>query len=285
MGLASSLFAIGVSALATSGTAVKQVNIIGLDDRVEIEKISALDPGEIEMLYSNIGQISCQFEGRGAAATAILVEGRYIVANAHAMISDGQLSSNCTFVLKRHAGLPIRIAMNAVMLGTREPQVKGNGTNDWAIAPLANPIETKQKLAFSYTAPVEGDSLVLVTAVNNAEGLDGTKLIGRSCGVRDTLPPAGKDQTAFTNDCDSVAGDSGGAYFIRKGGKLSVAGIHVMGGFRARDGMPYNGDAGKLSASGALALDGPLGAAIASLSVNPPNAMPVDGREQKAVRR
>jgi hypothetical protein len=282
MGLASSLFAIGVSALATSGTAVKQVNIIGLDDRVEIEEISALDPGEIEMLYSNIGQISCQFEGRGAAATALLVEGRYIVANAHAMISDGQLSSNCIFALKRHAGLPNRIAMNAVMLGTREPHVKGN---DWAIAPLANPIETKLKLAFSHSAPVEGDSLVLVTAVNNTEGLDGTKLIGRRCRVRDTLPPAGKDQTAFTNDCDSVAGDSGGAYFIRKGGKLNVAGLHVMGGFRTRDGMPYNGDAGKLSASGALALDGPLGAAIASLSVNPPNAMPVDGREQKAVRR
>ncbi|MEO8318994.1 MAG: trypsin-like peptidase domain-containing protein [Bradyrhizobium sp.] len=266
MSMASSLFAIGVSGLTMSGTALQQVNIIGPDDRAEIEKFSALDPDEVEMLYANIGQISCYFDKRGAAATAILVEGRYIVTNAHAMIHDGHVSSNCTFALKRQAGPPIRVATNAVTLGTREPHVKGNGTNDWAIARLAKPIQTKQKLAFSYSAPVVGDSLVLVTAVNNAERLDGTKLIGRRCGVRDSLPPAGKDQTAFTNDCDAVAGDSGGAYFIRKGGKLNVAGLHVMGGFRTRDGMPYNGDADKLSASGALALDGPLGAAIANLT-------------------
>jgi hypothetical protein len=270
MSPASAFFAIGVSAITMAGTAVQQVNIIGFDDRVEIERFSSLDPEEIEMLYSNIGQLSCHFDGRGAAATAILVEGRYVVGNAHAMISNGQVSSSCTFALKRPAVAPIRIDMNDVMLGTREPHLKGNGTNDWAIAPLANPIQTKQNLSFSYAAPVEGDALVLVTAVNNAERLDGSKLIGRTCGVRDSLPPGNNDQTAFTNDCDSVAGDSGGAYFIRKGGKLSVMGLHVMGGFRTRDGMPYNGNADKLSASGALALDGSLGAAISGLTVKSP---------------
>jgi hypothetical protein len=254
MSTASSIFAIGMSTLAMSSSVVQQVNIIGRDDRAEIESFSTLDPQEIDMLYSNIGQISCHFDRHGAAATAILVEGRHIVTNAHAMIYDGEVSSNCTFALKYRAGPPIQVAMNAVRLGTRDPHVKGNGTNDWAIVPLTKPIQAQQKLAFDYSAPVVGDLLFLVTAVDNAETLDGKKLIGRRCEVRNSLPPAPMDQTAFTNDCDSVAGDSGGAYFIRKNGKLKVAGLHVMGGFRTRDGLPYNGDAENLSASGALAL-------------------------------
>lgn len=242
--IAIAVLALAVAAAAPHATA----NIIdGTDDRDSLLDIGAslgLSKPEIDRIRAVSGYVGCFLPSPAVGSGALFLNNRQILTAGHIFFEDnGERRSNCFFKTQSIPAVKVDLLVDEARFGANPPKAGSN--YDFAIVPLAEPIERVEPFPVNLDVKVKaGDELIVITAhpAGMEKQVPNEVPVAQGCTVR-RVPVSTSITSFFRTDCDASGSSSGGMNLSRVNGELVYRGVTITTGLwrdPALKGAPYD---------------------------------------------
>jgi hypothetical protein len=245
------IVAVAGALVASTATA----NIIdGTDDRdslLDIGPSLGLSKGEIDRIRMVSGYVGCFLPSPSLGSGALFINNRQILTAGHIFFEDScERRTNCFFKTQTIPPVKVDLLVDEAKFGANPPKAGSN--YDFAIVPLAEPIEGVEPFPVDTAVEVKsGDALIVITA--HPAGMDkvvpNEVPVAQGCTVR-RVPVSTSITSFFRTDCDASGSSSGGMHLSRVNGELVYRGVTITTGLW-RDpklkGAPYDEKRGSVT--------------------------------------
>ncbi|HET7716924.1 MAG TPA: serine protease [Bauldia sp.] len=246
-----SIFRVGLAAAIVApilAAPVADANIIdGTDDRgslLELGPSLGLSADEIDRIRKVSGYVGCFLPTPSLGSGALFITNRQILTAGHIFFEDsGVRRSNCFFKTQGVPSIKVDLLVDEARFGATPPKAGSN--YDFAIVPLAEPIEGVEPFPVAPDAKVKnGDDLIVITAhpAGMEKAVPNEVPVVQGCKVR-RVPISSSITSFFRTDCDATGSSSGGMNLSRVDGELVYRGVTITTGLW-RDpklkGAPYD---------------------------------------------
>ncbi len=245
------IVAVAGALVASTATA----NIIdGTDDRdslLEIGPSLGLSKAEIDRIRMVSGYVGCFLPTPSLGSGALFINNRQILTAGHIFFEEsGERRSNCFFKSQAIPPVKVDLLVDDAKFGANP--LKAGSNYDFAIVPLAEPIEGAEPFPVDTDVKVaSGDALIVVTAhpAGMEKVVPNEVPVVQGCTVR-RVPISTSITSFYRTDCDASGSSSGGMHLSRVNGDLVYRGVTITTGLW-RDprlkGAPYDEKRGSVT--------------------------------------
>jgi hypothetical protein len=245
------IVALAGALVASAATA----NVIdGTDDRDSLLAIGpslGLSGAEIERIRMVSGYVGCFLPTPSLGSGALFINNRQILTAGHIFFEDsGERRSNCFFKTQDSRAIKVDLLVDDAKFGANP--LKAGSNYDFAIVPLAEPIEGAEPFPVDTDVKVtSGDALIVVTAhpAGMEKVVPNEVPVVQGCTVR-RVPISTSITSFYRTDCDASGSSSGGMHLSRVNGELVYRGVTITTGLwrdPALKGAPYDEKRGSVT--------------------------------------
>lgn len=231
-------------------------NVIdGTDDRDSLLAIGpslGLSDDEIARIRKVSGYVGCFLPTPSLGSGALFLANNQILTAGHVFFDPvtGIRRSSCFFKNQEEPFVRIDLLPEAGRFGA--VPLKPGSNYDFAVVPLASPIEGAEPFPVLPDVPVkQGDALIVVTAhpAGMEKQVPNEIPVVQGCSVR-RVPISSSITSFYRSDCDASGSSSGGMNLSRVNGELVYRGVTITTGLW-RDpelhGAPYDEKRGSVT--------------------------------------
>ena len=239
-------------------TVFATANVIdGKDDRDSLVVIGpslGLSDGEIERIRKVSGYVGCFRPTPSLGSGALFLSNQQILTAGHIFFdpASGKMRSHCFFKNQDRDPVKIDLVPQAGQFGATPPKPGSN--YDFAIVPLAEPIEGAEPFAVAPDDPVKADDPLIVITAHPAgmeKEVPNEVPVAQGCRVR-RVPVSTSITSFYRSDCDASGSSSGGMNLSRVNGELVFRGVTITTGLWREPSMvgaPYDEKRGSVTTS------------------------------------